>query len=177
MPWLLPRARVFVPRHAVESPTDARARGGTSARTIVGMADDDWTTLAGLREIARVRAARIPGWRAPVAYAVGYRGDDGWQFPHVNQPSDTHGLPAVILAECVGHSSGTREFSVTPEQLDDAIAQLAPAQAAAGVSHPNLVAWRAVASAEPAEIAVVFIGSVDDDPAGPADAALRRQLT
>ena len=62
------------------------------------MADEDWATLAGLREIARVRAERIPGWQAPVAYAVGYRGDDGWHFPHVNQPSGTHGLPAVILA-------------------------------------------------------------------------------
>jgi hypothetical protein len=141
------------------------------------MADEDWTTLTGIREIARARAASIPGWQAPVAYAVGYHGDDGWHFPHVNQPSGTHGLPAVILAECVGHTSGTREFSVTPEQLDDAIAQLAPAEAAVGVHHPNLVAWRAVASAEPAEVAVVFIGSVDDDPAGPADAALRSRLT
>ncbi|MBB5164098.1 hypothetical protein [Mycobacterium sp. AZCC_0083] len=141
------------------------------------MADADWATLTGLREIARARAERIPGWQAPVAYAVGYRGDDGWHFPHVNQPSGTHGLPAVILAECVGHASGTREFTVTPAQLDDAIAQLAPAEAAAGVSHPNLVAWRAVAAAEPLEIAVVFIGSVDDAPAGPADAALRSRLT
>jgi hypothetical protein len=141
------------------------------------MADEDWTTLTGIREIARVRAARIPGWQAPVAYAVGYRSDDGWHFPHVNQPSGTHGLPAVILAECVGHTAGTREFSVTRAQLDDAIAALAPAEAAAGINHPNLVAWRAVASAEPDEIAVVFIGSVDDDPAGPADAALRRHLT
>jgi hypothetical protein len=140
------------------------------------MTDEDWATPAGLREIARARAARIPGWQAPVAYAVGYRRDDGWHFPHVNQPG-THGLPAVILAECVGHASGTREFSVTPAQLDDAIAQLAPAQAAAGVSHPNLVAWRAVAAAEPVEIAVVFIGSVDDDLAGPADTALRGRLT
>jgi hypothetical protein len=141
------------------------------------MADEDWATLTGLREIARARAERIPGWRAPVAYAVGYRRDDGWCFPHVNQPSGTHGLPAVILAECVGHASGTREFSVTPAQLDDAIAQLAPAEAAAGVNHPNLVAWRAVAAAEPLEIAVVFIGSVDDPPAGPADTDLRSRLT
>jgi hypothetical protein len=61
--------------------------------------------------------------------------------------------------------------------LDAAIAQLAPAEAAAGVSHPNLVAWRAVAAAEPLEIAVVFIGSVDDPPAGPADTDLRSRLT
>jgi hypothetical protein len=141
------------------------------------MADEDWTTLTGLREIARARAALIAGWQAPVAYAVGYRGDDGWHFPHVNQPSGAHGLPAVILAECVGHTSGTREFSMTPGQLDEVIARLAPAEAAAGVNHPNLVAWRAVAVAEPVEMAVVFIGSVDDDPAGPADAALRSRLT
>jgi hypothetical protein len=40
-----------------------------------------------------------------------------------------------------------------------------------------LVAWRAVAAAEPVEIAVVFVGSVDDAPAGSADAALRSRLT
>jgi hypothetical protein len=141
------------------------------------MTDEDWTTLPGLREIARVRAERILGWQAPVAYAVGYRGDDGWHFPHVNQPSGTHGLPAVVLAECVGHTSGTHEYSVTPTELGDAIASLEPAEAAAGVSHPNLVAWRAVAAAEPSEIAVVFIGSVADHPAGAADAALRSWLT
>ncbi len=83
------------------------------------MTDEDWTTLAGHREIARVRADGIPGWQAPVAYAVGYRGADSWHFPHVNQPGGTHGLPAVILAECVGHTSGTREYSVTPARLGD----------------------------------------------------------
>src|SRR3954449_12941612 len=113
------------------------------------MADEDWTTLTGLREIARVRAERIPGWQAPVAYAVGYRGHDGWHFPHVNQPSGTHGLPAVILAECVGYTSGTREFSMTTMQLDDTIARLAPAEAAVGINHPNLVAWRSVVAADP----------------------------
>jgi hypothetical protein len=141
------------------------------------MADEDWSTLAGLREIARSRAERIAGWQPPIAYAVGYHTDGDWVFPHVNPPGGTHGLPAVILAECLGYASGTREFSLTAAQLGDAIARLAPAEAATGVKHPNLVAWRAVADAEPVEIAAVFIASLDDDPAGPADAALRGRLS
>jgi hypothetical protein len=110
------------------------------------MIDEDRSTLAGLREVARARAERIPGWQVPIAYAVGCRRDGGWHCPHVNQPGGTHGLPAVILAECLGYTSGTREFSLTPAQLDDTIA-------------------------------AVFIGPVDDDPAGPTDAALRSRLT
>jgi hypothetical protein len=50
------------------------------------MADEDWSTLAGLREIARTR---------------------------VNPAGATHGLPAVNLAEYLGYASGTREFSMT----------------------------------------------------------------
>ncbi|HYO00864.1 MAG TPA: hypothetical protein VET27_02770 [Mycobacterium sp.] len=61
--------------------------------------------------------------------------------------------------------------------MNELITQLAPAEAATDFSHPNLVAWRAVADAEADEIAAVFIGSLDDEPAGPVDAALRGKLT
>ncbi len=141
------------------------------------MTAEGWSTLAGLREMARARAQGIAGWRAPIAYAVGYLAPDGWDFPHVNQSGSTAGLPAIILAEYLGYASGTREFLLTPAQLNELITQLAPAEAATDVSHPNLVAWRAVADAEADEIAAVFIGSLDDEPAGPVDAALRGKLT
>lgn len=138
---------------------------------------EDWSTPAGLREIARSRAERLSGWQPPIAYAVGYRTDGDWVFPHVNLTGSTAGLPAVILAEYLGYTSGTREFSMTAAQLGEVIARLAPAEAATDVKHPNLVAWRAVAGAEPVEIAAVFIAALDDDPAGPADAALRGKLS
>jgi hypothetical protein len=141
------------------------------------MTSEDWSTRSGLREIARSRAERISGWRAPIAYAVGYRREGEWDFPHVNQSDGTHGLPVVLLAEYLHYASGTHEFSLSPAQLGEAIALLAPAEAATDVTHPNLLAWRAVADADADEIAAVFIGSLDDESAGPADAALRSRLT
>ena len=140
------------------------------------MAPEDWSTRAGLREISRARSAQIPGWQAPVAYAVGFQRDGQWAFPHVNEPGGTHGLPAVMLAETLGYSSGTCEYRLTSGQLAEAIAKLAPAEAATDVDHPNLAAWRAVQAAGVREIVAVFVGDVGDPPAGPADSALRAQF-
>lgn len=139
------------------------------------MATEDWSTLAGLREISRVRSERIPGWQAPVAFAVGYESQGDWVFPHINRPG-VHGLPAVLLAEVLGYASGTAEYAMTAAQLAEAIARLAPAEAATDVNHPNLGAWRTVQAAEPAAIAAVFIGDLADPFAGPVDAALREQF-
>ena len=58
----------------------------------------------------------------------------------------------------------------------EAIAKLAPAEAATDVDHPNLAAWRAVQAAGGREIVAVFVGDVGDPPAGPADSALRAQF-
>lgn len=141
------------------------------------MAGEDWSTRDGLRAIAVTRAARIDGWVAPVAYAVGYQQGGEWTFPHVNPPGPVHGIPAVVLAEVVGYANGTRAFEVSADQLDKAIAGLAPAEAAVDLKHPNLAAWRHVVAAPRDAIAVVFVGSLDDAPAGSADAALRAVLT
>lgn len=132
--------------------------------------------MAGLAEIKRTRAERIDGWQAPVAYAVGHRTADGWTFPHVNRPGGRHGLPAVLLAEVVGYSGGTQEIDVSEEQLAAAIRAIEPAEAVTEVDHPNLGAWRSIAAAGPTAIAAVFVGSLDDEPAGPADRELRKQL-
>lgn len=143
---------------------------------MTAMTTEDWSTRAGLREISRTRSERIPGWRAPAAFAVGYESKGAWVFPHINRPGGTHGLPAVLLAEVLGYTSGTAEFGVTPAQLADAIAELEPAEAATAVEHPNLGAWRTVQAADPATIAAVFIGDLEDPFAGPVDAALREQF-
>lgn len=137
---------------------------------------EDWSTLTGLREIRRARSERIPGWKPPVAYAVGFRSGRDWTFPYVNQPGGIHGLPAVILAEVLGYSSGTREFRLTLAQLDEATARLQPAEAATDVDHPNLASWRTIAAEKPAELAAVYVGSLDDPVAGEADRALRGMI-
>jgi hypothetical protein len=142
---------------------------------MTAMATEDWSTRAGLREISRVRSERIEGWQAPVAFAVGYESEGAWVFPHINRPG-THGLPAVMLAEVLGHASGTAEYAMTAAQLTEAIAELEPAEAATDVDHPNLGAWRTVQAAEPAAITAVFVGDLQDPLAGPADAALREQF-
>ena len=97
----------------------------------------------------------------------------GWTFPYINEPRGTHGLPAVILAEVLGHSPGTREYRLAGAQLAEAIGRLQPAEAATDVDRPNLAAWRAIVAAQPSEIAAVFIDSLSDDAAGEADSALR----
>ncbi len=142
------------------------------------MPTEDWTTPDGLRDIARARAARIDGWRAPVAFGVGHRSADGgdWIFRHVNTSGAPSALSAVLLAETVGYVSGTAEIPMTDTQLDAAIGKLAPAAAAPSLRHANLQAWRDIAAMRPAELAAVFVGDLTDPPAGPADAALRRLL-
>ncbi|MFN8227284.1 MAG: hypothetical protein U0R18_11305 [Mycobacterium sp.] len=136
---------------------------------------DDWTTTAGLKEIARTRGERIDGWRAPVAFAVGHLVDGSWVFPHVNKPGGSHGLSAVLLAEALGYSSGTAEFMMTDDQLADAIARLAPAEETPGIRHANLEAWRKLVGAPGTKVAA-FIADLDDPPAGAADVALRALL-
>lgn len=154
----------------------ARGAGTMSLAQCHAMAAEDWTTREGLRDIARTRSAQIAGWRAPVAFALGYRTADGWQFPHVNPAGSGTGLSAVVLAEVVGYSHGTAEIAMTREQVARAVANLSPAEAVTDLKHPNLGAWRAVAAADAEEIAAVFIGDLTDPPAGAADAALRALL-
>jgi hypothetical protein len=91
------------------------------------MAEEDWSSLAGLDEIRRARSQQINGWQPPLAYAVGFREGQRWSFPYTNEPGGSHGLPAVILAEILGYSSGTREIRLTDAQLAEAIASLQPA--------------------------------------------------
>lgn len=142
------------------------------------MSTEDWSTPEGLRAIARSRAERIGGWRAPVAFAVGYRTSDAgeWVFPHVNEPGRASALSAVLLAETVGYAAGTAEFVLTGRQLAAAIERLSPAEATPGIRHANLEAWRGIGATEPAEIVAVFVADIGDAPVGPADEAFRRLL-
>jgi hypothetical protein len=145
--------------------------------------EPDWSTPEGLAAIRDALAATIDGWQAPVAYAVGISSASSspeLQFPHVNAPGGAHGLPAVILAKLLGHSSGTQTYELSRAQLEAAVQTLRPAEACTTLDHPNLAAWRSVLQeldANPARTAyAVFIGDLDDPVESEADATLRTLL-
>ena len=145
--------------------------------------DPDWSTPEGLAAIKDALAATIDGWRPPAAYAVGISpasSSPELEFPHVNAPGGTHGLPAVVLAKLLGHTSGTQTYELTRPLLEAAVETLAPAEACTSVDHPNLGAWRTVLGeleSNPARTAyAVFIEDLDDPVESEAEATLRTLL-
>ncbi len=145
--------------------------------------EPDWSTPEGLAAIKDALASTIDGWQPPVAYAVGISpasSSPELEFPHVNAPGGTHGLPAVVLAKLLGHTSGSRTYELTRPQLEAAVETLRPAEACTTLEHPNLAAWRTVLAeldANPARTAyAVFVGDLDDPVESEADATLRTLL-
>ncbi|AXV07673.1 2,3,4,5-tetrahydropyridine-2,6-dicarboxylate N-succinyltransferase [Euzebya pacifica] len=142
-----------------------------------------------LDDIATARTAleaTIDGWAHPAAWAVGVAtiGPSGSvldvTFPVVNL--DTPSLSAVAVAQQVGHVAGTATHRLTPDQLEAAIAVVAPAESV-DVPHPNLAAWRQLASLVdvPAaggtrQVVAAFIGDLADAPVDAVDAWLRLHL-
>ncbi len=144
------------------------------------MADLDWSTPEGLAAIRDHLAARVEGWRQPVAYAVGVSSASSspeWDFGHINVPGGRHGLAAVVLATVLGHDGSTATLDVTTAELAAAVESLEPAEACTTLEHPNLAAWRvALAEAEsnPARsIVAVFVADLEDPVSSEADGAMR----
>ena len=144
------------------------------------MADLDWSTPDGLAAITDHLAARIEGWRPPVAYAVGLSSASSsaeWDFGHINAPGARHALPAVVLATVLGHDGSTASVELTTSQLAAAVESLEPAQACTTREHPNLAAWRvalAEARSNPARTLVaVFVADLDDPVSSEADGTMR----
>ena len=147
------------------------------------MTDPDWTSPDGLKAIKESVAATIPGWRAPIVYAVGLSSASSSpepDFPHVNRPGGGHHLPAVVLAKVVGHDGSTATLELTSAQLEATVESLSPAEACTVVDHPNLAAWRQILGelrSNPARTAyAVFIEDLDDPVTSEADGALRARL-
>ena len=145
--------------------------------------DPDWSTPEGLAAIKDALAATIDGWSPPVAYAVGISSASSspeLEFPHVNAPGGTHGLPAVVLAKLLGHANGSQTYELSRQQLEAAVETLRPAEACTTLEHPNLAAWRTVLAeleANPARTAyAVFVADLDDPVESEADATLRTLL-
>ncbi len=93
------------------------------------------------------------------------------------RPGGRTGCPAWVLATVLKHDGSTATLEVSRQQLDEAITALAPAGACAEVDHPNLAAWRRIASRLNANgggtVTAVFVRSVDDPVCSDVDAALR----
>jgi hypothetical protein len=145
--------------------------------------EPDWSTPEGLAAIKEALAATIDGWSPPVAYAVGISpasSSPELEFPHVNAPGGTHGLPAVVLAKLLGHANGTQTYELSKQQLEAAVETLRPAEACTSLDHPNLAAWRTVLAeleANPARTAyAVFVADLGDPVESEADATLRTLL-
>jgi hypothetical protein len=144
------------------------------------MSDLDWSTPQGLAAIRDHLAARIAGWRQPVAYAVAISpasSSPEWEFAHVNAPGDRHGLPAVVLASVLRHDGSTASIPLSRGALAASIESLAPAEACTELPHPNLAAWREVLAeleGNPAREAVaVFVADLDDPVTSEADGSMR----
>lgn len=126
------------------------------------------TDLAALRD---QYAARVPGWVAPTTWALLVDGE----IAVVNRPGGKHGLSALSLAVPLAHDGSTATLPVTPEQVAEAAALLAPAATDASMPHPNLVAFRAAASGGHT-LQAVFVRDLADPVSSEADAALRARL-
>lgn len=144
------------------------------------MSDLDWSTPEGLAAIRDHLTAKVEGWHAPAAWAVGLSPASSsveWVFPHVNTPGGTHGLAAVVLATVLRHDGTTATLPVSRSELAAAVESLEPAEATTSLEHPNLAAWRGILhelDGNPAREAVaVFVGDLGDPVASEADGSMR----
>jgi len=133
-----------------------------------------WATADELRAARERFAATIPGWVQPVVHGL-VTTIDGVTRVQVVSGLD-HRLPAVVLASVIGYRGGTATVDVTPQQLAEAAALLAPAEAALHCPHPNLWTWRRVLAEGPDRIQAVFVGDLADPPTSGADQLLRSGL-
>ncbi len=130
--------------------------------------------------------SEIDGYVAPAAYAAGVAtiGPSGdvldVSYPHVN--AGEHLYTAAVMAKVVGHASGTASYRITPAQIEEALAIIAPAEAI-DIPHPNAAAWRglleiakAPAAGGTRQLVVAFLGDAADSPLDAIDAYLRLHL-
>lgn len=88
----------------------------------------------------------MPGWEAPMAYALGVAvGSAPVDWRAVNYPN-LHELPAVVLGWVLGHRRGSATYWLGLDEFDEAIRLLGPAEACAAFDHPNLWAWQQLRS-------------------------------
>ena len=138
-----------------------------------------WATDDDLHSAQQRFAARIPGLVMPAAYGVARKDGARLTFGHVNPPGAVRPLPAVVLAFVCGYVARTGVYCLDHGRFAEVIEQLAPAEAATHVPHPNLWSWRDLvdgASANSSFLAF-FIAAIADPPVDKDDAQFRQLLT
>jgi 2,3,4,5-tetrahydropyridine-2-carboxylate N-succinyltransferase len=147
----------------------------------------NYETIDGLHAWRESLEASMPGYRRPAAYAVGAAtiAPSGQildtRYPVVN--TDAH-LPAVVLSQVLGRTSGTATHRLERADLEAAIAALAPAEACTEIDHPNLNTWRGLldllGQPDPAGgqrvVVAAFIDALTDAPVDAHDVYLRLHL-
>ncbi|MEO5842246.1 MAG: tetrahydrodipicolinate N-succinyltransferase N-terminal domain-containing protein [Acidimicrobiales bacterium] len=148
----------------------------------------NYETLAGLDAWRESIEQSIPAYVRPAAYAVGIAtiAPNGQildtRYPVAN--TDKHRLPAAVLAQVLGRTSGTSTRRIDRTQLQEAVVALAPAEACHEVDHPNLASWRVMldleAQPEPPGgqrvLVAAFIDALTDPPVDAHDVYLRLHL-
>lgn len=123
-----------------------------------------WATIEEIIA-ARDRFEAALGWQRPAAYGIATGPAEDVTFRRINVGE--HPLPGMVLATVLGYRGGPAAYRITGEELDRAIALLAPAEAYTGMEHPNIAAWRELrAEIGPAGYATVVYA---DDLTAPAD--------
>lgn len=130
-------------------------------------------------------------YQDPAAFAVGVATISGRNgeslaldtyFPVVNV--DENHRTAAVLAEVVGHRSGSATYAVSAEQLATAVGRFGPFESERS-EHPNLDAMHALQLARYGEVSevgthkrvvVTFIGSLDAPPVDIHDVYLRLHI-
>lgn len=140
-----------------------------------------WSTPEQIAAARTMIADTIPGYQAPVVWAVGMTSatsSSEHEFPVVNVRESY--LAAVILAKTLGYANGTETFAVSPTELRHALNGAAPGAAYEAARHVNLEAWRemlAEVETNPfRSLVAVFVGDLDDPVSSEADGSLRTQL-
>ena len=138
---------------------------------------EQWATKEEIIAARERLEAAHSGWRRPAAYGVGLVKDEGTVFGLVNEGGNH--LPAVVLARVLGHRQGTATYPVSTDLLEEAVADLAPAEACTDYDHPNLHHWRELltrAATGEGRLVAVFVGDRTDPPVDEHDRALRAAL-
>lgn len=169
----------YFTRRGAEGSADYRRRKNLTSTDGLPAFDFDpmheWSTPAGLKAVRQRLEGAIDGWQPPVTWAIALDGEAG----HVNPPGGSHGLASVVLATVLKHDGATATLEISRAQLREAIVALQPAEACTEVQHPNLAAWRALASAydeRGGELEAVFVSDLADPTTSEADRRLRASV-
>lgn len=142
------------------------------------MAQEHWETDEDLAAAKLTFTDRIPGYEPPAVYSVARIDAGALTFGHVNDVGGFHQLPAAVLASVCGYVAETATFSLTREQLAEAVRLLSPAEAAKHYDHPNLLSWRELLKSTSPEstFVAIFVRNTEDPPVGRHDAQFRTLL-